>query len=118
MSTAEQPSAISVVHPEPLLDESKRRLCLFPLEHADMWEWYKKLMSTFWLPEDISLDQDAVDYDGADRALSGFPALDRCRRNVGRAAAQCDRTNRQSLRRDGLSQYHVQSGAVPRATLG
>ena len=63
MSTAEQSPATSMVHPEPLLDESKRRLCLFPLEHADMWEWYKKLMSTFWLPEDISLDQDAVDYE-------------------------------------------------------
>lgn len=48
---------------EPLLDETKRRLCLFPLEHADMWEWYKRLMSTFWLPEDITLDQDVVDYE-------------------------------------------------------
>lgn len=47
---------------EPLLDESKRRLCLFPLEMPDAWEFYKKLMSAFWLPEEISLDQDEIDY--------------------------------------------------------
>jgi len=63
MSTPSMPS-ITTAHTqlEPLLDESKRRLCLFPLEHADMWEWYKRLMSTFWLPEDITLDQDVIDY--------------------------------------------------------
>ena len=63
-STPEQSSqTATMVHPEPLLDESKRRLCLFPLEHADMWEWYKRLMSTLWLPEDITLDQDVIDYE-------------------------------------------------------
>ena len=48
--------------PEPLLDESKRRLCLFPLEMPEAWRYYKELMSAFWLPEEISLDQDEIDY--------------------------------------------------------
>ena len=47
---------------EPLLDASQTRFTLFPIAHKDIWEDYKTLMSSFWLAEDITLDQDVKDY--------------------------------------------------------
>ena len=48
--------------PEPLLNEEDRRYVLFPIKHPDIWSHYKNLLSTFWVPEEICLDQDVIDY--------------------------------------------------------
>ena len=57
---------------EPLLNEDDRRFCLFPIQHSDIWDYYKKLLSTMWLAEDISLDQDVIDYRKSSQTMRGI----------------------------------------------
>lgn len=49
---------------EPILQENKNRFVIFPIAHADIWEWYKKQEACFWTAEEIDLQQDMVDWDG------------------------------------------------------
>ena len=46
---------------EPLLIPSNR-LTIFPIEHSDMWEMYKKSVSVFWTPEELDLSKDLDDF--------------------------------------------------------
>ena len=46
---------------EPLLQENKDRFVIFPIEHHDIWEWYKKCEASFWTAEEIDLHQDLND---------------------------------------------------------
>jgi ribonucleotide reductase beta subunit family protein with ferritin-like domain len=46
---------------EPLLEPSNR-LTIFPIEHYDMWEMYKKALSCFWTPEELDLSKDLADF--------------------------------------------------------
>jgi len=46
---------------EPLL-KSSSRLTIFPIEHYDMWEMYKKSVSVFWTPEELDLSKDIDDF--------------------------------------------------------
>jgi len=46
---------------EMLLTPSER-LTIFPIEHHDMWEMYKKAISAFWTPEEIDLSKDVDDF--------------------------------------------------------
>lgn len=48
---------------EPILKENKNRFVLFPIEHNDIWEIYKKAEASFWTAEEIDLHQDIVDWD-------------------------------------------------------
>eukprot|EP00811_Abedinium_folium_P022999 NODE_3248_length_2066_cov_11.269727.p1 GENE.NODE_3248_length_2066_cov_11.269727~~NODE_3248_length_2066_cov_11.269727.p1 ORF type:complete len:327 (-),score=85.19 NODE_3248_length_2066_cov_11.269727:875-1855(-) len=36
---------------------------MFPIQHADMWEAYKKHQASFWTAEEIDLAQDTVDWE-------------------------------------------------------
>lgn len=47
---------------EPLLKENKNRFVIFPIEHHDIWEWYKKSEASFWTAEEIDLHQDLTDW--------------------------------------------------------
>lgn len=47
---------------EPLLSVSSNRLVLFPIQHQDVWEMYKKAEASFWTAEEIDLAADAVDW--------------------------------------------------------
>jgi len=38
------------------------RLTIFPIEHNDMWEMYKKSVSAFWTPEELDLSKDVDDF--------------------------------------------------------
>lgn len=38
------------------------RLTIFPIEHNDMWEMYKKAVSAFWTPEELDLSKDVDDF--------------------------------------------------------
>ncbi|NJL13779.1 MAG: ribonucleoside-diphosphate reductase [Microscillaceae bacterium] len=49
---------------EPLLAESKNRFVLFPIQHHDVWEMYKKAEASFWTAEEIDLAQDLKDWEG------------------------------------------------------
>ncbi|GCD78332.1 ribonucleoside-diphosphate reductase [Thermaurantimonas aggregans] len=47
---------------EPLLRENKDRFVLFPIQHHDIWEFYKKAEASFWTAEEIDLQQDLSDW--------------------------------------------------------
>jgi ribonucleoside-diphosphate reductase beta chain len=47
---------------EPILQENKNRFVIFPIEHHDIWEWYKKMEASFWTAEEIDLHQDLTDW--------------------------------------------------------
>jgi ribonucleoside-diphosphate reductase beta chain len=48
---------------EPLLQENKNRFVLFPIEHHDIWQMYKKAEASFWTAEEIDLSQDQKHWD-------------------------------------------------------
>ena len=48
--------------PEPILQENKNRFVIFPIEHHDIWEWYKKCEASFWTAEEIDLSEDLNDW--------------------------------------------------------
>lgn len=48
---------------EPLLQENKNRFVLFPIEHNDIWNFYKKAEASFWTAEEIDLDADISDWE-------------------------------------------------------
>ena len=43
------------VEEEPILRENKDRFVLFPIDHNDIWEFYKKAEASFWTAEEIDL---------------------------------------------------------------
>ena len=47
---------------EPILQENKDRFVLFPIQHDDIWQFYKKAEASFWTAEEIDLAQDLVDW--------------------------------------------------------
>ncbi|WP_424962189.1 ribonucleoside-diphosphate reductase small subunit [Ekhidna sp.] len=47
---------------EPILKENKDRFVLFPIQHNDIWEFYKKAEASFWTAEEIDLSQDLKDW--------------------------------------------------------
>ncbi len=48
---------------EPLLQETKNRFVLFPIQYHDVWEMYKKHEASFWTAEEIDLSHDIKDWD-------------------------------------------------------
>lgn len=47
---------------EPLLQENPKRFVMFPIQHPDIWEFYKKHVACFWTAEEIDLAQDLKDW--------------------------------------------------------
>jgi len=47
---------------EPLLTEDPNRFVLFPLQHMDIWSFYKKAEASFWTVEEVDLSQDKQDW--------------------------------------------------------
>ena len=47
---------------EPILKENKDRFVLFPIQHDDIWKFYKKAEASFWTAEEIDLSQDLKDW--------------------------------------------------------
>lgn len=47
---------------EPILTDNKNRFVLFPIEHSDIWSFYKKAEASFWTAEEIDLSQDLTDW--------------------------------------------------------
>ena len=48
---------------EPILQESKDRFVLFPIQHDDIWEMYKKQEASIWTAEEIDLSGDIIDWE-------------------------------------------------------
>ena len=47
---------------EPILAKNNDRFVLFPIQHDDIWKFYKKAEASFWTAEEIDLEQDLVDW--------------------------------------------------------
>ncbi len=52
-----------MTHMEPILQENKNRFVLFPIEHDDIWAFYKKAEASFWTAEEIDLAADLIDWE-------------------------------------------------------
>ena len=48
---------------EPILEENKSRFVLFPIQHDDIWAFYKKAEASFWTAEEIDLSPDQIDWE-------------------------------------------------------
>ncbi len=48
---------------EPILRPNKDRFVIFPIQHNDIWDWYKKQEASFWTAEEIDLEQDVIDWE-------------------------------------------------------
>ena len=48
---------------EPLLEDNPNRFVLFPIQHDDIWNFYKKSEASFWTAEEIDLHQDLSDWE-------------------------------------------------------
>ncbi len=47
---------------EPLLKENPNRFVLFPIQHEDVWNMYKKAEASFWTAEEVDLSKDTKDW--------------------------------------------------------
>ncbi|MDH3245812.1 MAG: ribonucleotide-diphosphate reductase subunit beta [Saprospiraceae bacterium] len=50
------------MHQEPILADNPNRFVLFPIQHDDIWAFYKKQEACFWTAEEIDLSQDLTDW--------------------------------------------------------
>jgi ribonucleoside-diphosphate reductase beta chain len=48
---------------EPILESNNNRFVLFPIQHDDIWKFYKKAQASFWTAEEIDLSPDLVDWE-------------------------------------------------------
>lgn len=48
---------------EPILKENPNRFVLFPIQHNDIWEMYKKQEASIWTAEELDLSPDLVDWE-------------------------------------------------------
>lgn len=53
----------SINNNEPLLDPSKQRLVIFPIQYKDFWDMYKKMRAAFWVPDEIDFADDPVHWE-------------------------------------------------------
>ena len=47
---------------EKLLEKNPNRFVLFPIQHPDIWKFYKQAEASFWTAEEIDLSDDLDDY--------------------------------------------------------
>jgi len=47
---------------EPILQPNENRFVIFPIQHDDLWEWYKKQQASIWTAEEIDLSEDINDW--------------------------------------------------------
>ncbi len=48
---------------EPILEPNNNRFVLFPIQHDDIWSFYKRAEASFWTAEEIDLSPDLVDWE-------------------------------------------------------
>jgi ribonucleoside-diphosphate reductase subunit M2 len=47
---------------EPILEPNDERFVMFPIQHNDIWEMYKKQVDSFWRAEEVDLSKDLTDW--------------------------------------------------------
>ena len=61
--SANSKASIAIDSTEPILCEEKSRYVLFPIQHDDIWQSYKKAEASFWTAEEIDLNKDLKDWE-------------------------------------------------------
>jgi ribonucleoside-diphosphate reductase subunit M2 len=54
---------MSKIQSEPLLAPDDNRFVMFPIQHQDIWEMYKKQVDCFWRAEEIDLSKDLTHWE-------------------------------------------------------
>lgn len=52
--------------------EREKQLCLFPIKHHDIWGLYKKAVACFWVPDEIDLSEDVIQWQHLDNGTKHF----------------------------------------------
>jgi len=60
---------------EPILRESKDRYTLFPIEHQDIYDMYKRHVDSFWRAEEVDLSKDLGDWDKLNKDEKHFISM-------------------------------------------
>ena len=53
---------MTMTQTEPILQDNPGRFVIFPIQHHDIWKFYKMSEANFWTAEEIDLQQDLVDW--------------------------------------------------------
>jgi ribonucleoside-diphosphate reductase beta chain len=48
---------------EPILKDNPNRFVIFPIQHDDIWEFYKMQQSAIWTAEELDLSEDLVHWE-------------------------------------------------------
>ena len=56
-----------------ILEENPNRFVLFPIQHHDIWNFYKKSQASFWTAEEIDLSDDLADYENLEEDINNLP---------------------------------------------
>jgi hypothetical protein len=48
---------------EKILEPNNDRFVIFPIEHNDIWEFYKQHQAAFWTAEEVDLSKDIRDWE-------------------------------------------------------
>ncbi|MBH20071.1 MAG: ribonucleoside-diphosphate reductase [Crocinitomicaceae bacterium] len=54
---------LNITIEEPILKENPNRFVLFPIQHSDIWEMYKKQEASIWTAEELDLSPDLIDWE-------------------------------------------------------
>ena len=57
------PENTTVANDEPILKENPNRFVLFPIQHDDIWQFYKDQQASIWTAEEIDLSPDLQDWE-------------------------------------------------------
>ncbi|PCJ22683.1 MAG: ribonucleoside-diphosphate reductase [Flavobacteriales bacterium] len=57
------PENTAVANEEPILKDNPNRFVLFPIQHDDIWQFYKDQQASIWTAEEIDLSQDLHDWE-------------------------------------------------------
>jgi len=60
---------------EPLLAPDDNRFVMFPIQHQDIWQMYKKQIDCFWRAEEIDLSKDLTHWDGLNKEEQMFISM-------------------------------------------
>jgi ribonucleoside-diphosphate reductase beta chain len=60
---------------EPILTRNDNRFVMFPIEHQDIWEMYKKSVDCFWRAEEIDLSKDYADWESLNKDEQYFISM-------------------------------------------
>jgi ribonucleotide reductase beta subunit family protein with ferritin-like domain len=58
-----QTDNVTIVAPEPILQENPSRFVLFPIKHKKLWDAYKIAEASFWTAEEIDFSKDTNDWE-------------------------------------------------------